>query len=81
MEPIEPGDIIEPTLAEAARVLSEMKKTKDLDKRKTQSEILKNLCDSAGVFFGFMSDALMADALPDPEDMELFEDFEVEEEH
>jgi len=61
----DPGDILEPILAEASRVLEEMKKTKDLEKRKSQSETLKNLCESAGVFFNLMSDAMMADDFAD----------------
>jgi len=60
----DPTDILEPTLAEAKRTLQEMKKTKDLDARKLQSEILKNLCESAGVFFDLMSNAMMADDFP-----------------
>lgn len=64
----EPDDILEPLLAEAKRTLVEMKKTKTLEERKTQSEILKNLCQSAGVFFDFMTDAMLADEFNDLDD-------------
>ena len=71
----DPGDILEPTLREAKRVLDEMKKTKDLSQRKDQSEILRNLCQSAGVFFDFMTDT-MASGIPDMDEDGLFEDDE-----
>jgi hypothetical protein len=49
------------TILEAKSIVGEMGKTKDLEKKKVQSEILKNLCESAGVFFHFLSDALLSD--------------------
>ena len=55
---IDPGDVFDPMLAEVNRVLLEMKKTKDLGQRKMQSEIVKNLCESLGVFFDTMGSAL-----------------------
>ena len=70
----DPGDILDPTMREAKRILGEMKKTKDLAQRKEQSEILRNLCQSAGVFFDFMSDTMMASGLPDIEDIFAEED-------
>ena len=64
----DPGDILDPTMREAKRILDEMKKTKDLAQRKDQSEILRNLCQSAGVFFDFMTDT-MASGFTDMEDI------------
>jgi len=61
---IDPGDVFDPMLAEVNRVLLEMKKTKDLGQRKMQSEIVKNLCESLGVFFDTMGSALAGD-IPD----------------
>ena len=58
------NDVLDPMLAEVKRVLIEMKKTKDLEQRKTQSEIVKNLCESLGVFFDTMVDAMPED-MPD----------------
>ncbi len=71
----DPGDILEPTLREAKRVLAEMKKTKDLAQRKDQSEILLNLCQSAGVFFDLMTES-MASGLADMDEDDLFADDE-----
>jgi hypothetical protein len=69
-----PDDIVEPILAETRRVLVEMGGTKDLEERKIQSEIAKNLCESLGVFFDAMNGALMSEDMSD-----MFE--EDEEEH
>ncbi len=71
----DPRDILEPTLREAKRVLVEMKKTKDLAQRKDQSEILRNLCQAAGVFFDFMTGA-MTSGIPDMDEASLFEEDE-----
>lgn len=65
----DPTEVMEPIMAETERVLKEMKGTRDLDQREIQSRIVKNLCESLGVFFGAMSDALMAGDMPD-----LFDD-------
>ena len=72
----DPDDILQPTLKEAKRVLDEMRKTKDLAQRKDQSEILKNLCHSAGVFFDLMMDTMMAHGGLDLEDPSLSSDTE-----
>ena len=71
---IEPGDILESTLEEMKRVLVEMKKTKDIETRKDLSEILRNLCQSSGVFFDLMSEAMLSDGFPDDEEMGFFEE-------
>lgn len=54
----DPTDVIEPILREAKRTLGEMKKSKDLNDRKHQSEIVNNLCQSLGVFFDMVSNTL-----------------------
>ena len=61
----DPTEILEHIFAEAKRVLQEMKETTDLKERKAQSKILRNLCQSAGVFFDLMSDTMMMDDFPD----------------
>jgi hypothetical protein len=71
---LNPDDIVQSTLKEAKRVLDEMQKTKDPAQRKEQSEILKNLCQSAGVFFDFMTDTMMANGHPEMDDLSLFVD-------
>ena len=73
---IDPTKVLEPMLAEAERVLGEMKETKDLSERKTQSEIVKNLCESLGVFFDVMTDYAEDDL---PEYYEYVEDDEDDE--
>ena len=57
----DPEDVLDPMIEEIQRLLAEMKDTRDLEQKKTQSEILKNVCTSLGVFFDFMSDALEGD--------------------
>ena len=49
-----------------------VRKTKDLTQRREQSEILKNLCRSAGVFFDLMTDTMMANGFPDDEGHDPF---------
>lgn len=71
---LDPDDILQPTLKEAKRVLDEMRTTKDLAQRKDQSEILKNLCQSAGVFFDLMTDTMIAHGGLDLDDPSLFLD-------
>ena len=61
----DPTEILEHIFAESKRVLQEMKATTDLKERKAQSKILRNLCQSAGVFFNLMSDTMMMDDFPD----------------
>jgi hypothetical protein len=64
----DPTDILDPTMQEAKRVLIEMRSTKDLARRKELSEILKNLCESVGVFFNFMTATMRANDFPDDDD-------------
>jgi len=70
------GDILDLTLNEANRILEEMGETKDLDKRKSQSEVLNNLCQSAGVFFDLMSAAIGAAGFPDLDEFDGEEGFD-----
>ncbi len=72
----DPADVLEPILAETKRVIEEMKNTKDLDIRKTQSEILQNLCNSASVFFDLISNAMLSDGWEDDWDGDEEEDEE-----
>ena len=51
----EPADLLDPIIEETRRTLEEMKQTKDLAQRQVQSEIVRNLCESLGVFFDLMS--------------------------
>jgi hypothetical protein len=68
----DPNDVLSPTLVEAKRILKEMSETKDLETRKAQSEVLLNLCRSAGVFFDLMTNTMMAEM--DDEFMDEFVD-------
>ena len=61
----DPSDILEPIVVEARRVLEDMKKTEDVNERLSQSKILKNLCQSIGIFFDMTSTAMMDDEFPD----------------
>jgi hypothetical protein len=70
----DPNDVLSPTLVEARRILQEMSETKDLETRKAQSEVLLNLCRSAGVFFDLMTNTMLADL--DDEFMDEFVDDE-----
>ena len=65
-----PDDTIDMILGEAQRVLIEMKKTKEIDQRKVQSEVLLNLCQSFQVF------AELVTSMMDEDDIDPFSDFE-----
>ena len=65
-----PDDTIDMILGEAQRVLNEMKKTKAIDQRKVQSEVLLNLCQSFQVF------AELVTSMMDEDDIDPFSDFE-----
>ncbi len=61
----DPTILMDPIVNEAKRTLNEMKKTKDLNERKIQSEIVNSLCQSMGVFFDVMSNAVHMSDVPD----------------
>ncbi|HCF93504.1 MAG: hypothetical protein QM518_00795 [Verrucomicrobiota bacterium] len=65
-----PDDTIDMILGEAQRVLNEMKKTKAIDQRKVQSEVLLNLCQSFQVF------AELVTSMMDEDDIDPFSDFD-----
>lgn len=65
-----PDDTIDMILEEAQRVLNEMKKTKAIDQRKVQSEVLLNLCQSFQVF------AELVTSMMDEDDIDPFSDFD-----
>lgn len=75
-----PGDVIDATMRETMRILEEMGQTKDLAQRKEQSEILKNLCQSAGVFFELMSDVMADGYLDEDDESEFFGEGDEEDE-
>jgi hypothetical protein len=62
----EPERVIEPLMAETMRTISEMSRTNDLEQRRLQSEIVRNLCESLGVFLELMEDFI------DPDEFEEF---------
>ena len=65
-----PDDTIDMIRGEAQRVLNEMKKTKAIDQRKVQSEVLLNLCQSFQVF------AELVTSMMDEDDIDPFSDFD-----
>ena len=58
---MDPDVIITGLTKELTAELKTMSKTKDLDAKETHSRIIKNLCQSLGVFFGLMSDMMPYD--------------------
>ncbi len=60
----DPADLMGLLTDEATRTLREMSKTKDLERRRIQSEITKNLCGSLQVFFDLMTNTMSGD-IPD----------------
>ncbi len=61
----DPTTLIDPIVKEAKRTLREMKKSQDLNERRTHSEIALNLCRCLGVFFEVMDTFMDHQDLPD----------------
>lgn len=55
---MDPDKIIDGLTKELAAELKIMSKTKDIDAKETHSRIIKNLCQSLGVFFDLMSEMM-----------------------
>ncbi len=58
---MDPEKIINGISKELQTALKDMAKAKTPEERLTYSEIVKNLCDSLGVFFGLMSEVVPYD--------------------
>lgn len=55
---MDPDKIITGLTKELSAELKTMAKTKDLDAKEAHSRIIKNLCQSLGVFFDLMSEMM-----------------------
>ncbi|OQX62074.1 MAG: hypothetical protein B5M56_07485 [Desulfococcus sp. 4484_241] len=55
---MEPDEIIDGLFKEIDSALKEMSKTKDVSTKETYSRIVKNLCESQGVFLGLASEIM-----------------------
>ncbi|HKL81877.1 MAG TPA: hypothetical protein VJ879_05115 [Desulfobacter sp.] len=55
---MDPDKIIDGLTKELAAELKTMSKAKDLETKETHSRIIKNLCQSLGVFFDLMSEMM-----------------------
>ncbi len=63
---MDPEEIIVGLTKELSAELKTMSKTKDINTKETHSRIIKNLCQSLGVFFDFMNEMMPYD--PDDDD-------------
>ncbi len=54
----EPSDLFDPLIAEINRTLKEISETEDIGKRQKQSEVLKNLCGSLGIFLEMIGNVM-----------------------
>jgi hypothetical protein len=71
----DPTDLLDELFTQTRRLLRDMAHTENLEERRLQSETIRNLCGSIGIFFDAMSDAMSY------EDMLDFEDDDEEEEN
>lgn len=55
---MDPDKIITGLTKELSAELKTMSKTKDIDAKEAHSRIIKNLCQSLGVFFDLMSEMM-----------------------
>lgn len=65
---MEPDVIIAGLTKELAAELKIMSKTKDINTKEAHSRIIKNLCQSLGVFFDLMNEMMLYD--PDDDDLD-----------
>lgn len=65
---MEPDKIMDGLSKEVMVVLKAMSKTKDLAEKEAYSRIVKNLCDSLGVFFDLTSEMMSMDFDDDGDD-------------
>jgi hypothetical protein len=56
---MEPDKIMDGLSKELMTALKDMAKTKNLDEKIKYSQVVKNLCDSLGVFFDFAGSSMM----------------------
>lgn len=64
----DPTDLLDGLFTQTQRLLSEMARTEDLEQRRLQSETVRNLCGSIGIFFDAMSEAMSLDNMLDFDD-------------
>ena len=64
----DPTDLLDELFTQTRRLLSDMARTEDLEKRRLQSETIRNLCGSIGIFFDAMSDAMSLENMLEFED-------------
>lgn len=62
---MDPEKIMDGLTKELLSTLKVMSKTKDVNEREVHSRIVKNLCESLGVFFDLASDIMPLDYDPD----------------
>ena len=65
---MDPDAIITGLTKELSVELKTMSKTKDINEKETHSRIIKNLCQSLGVFFDLMNEMMSYDSDDDLDD-------------
>lgn len=68
---MDPDAIITGLTKELAVELKTMSKTKDINEKETHSRIIKNLCQSLGVFFDLMNEMMSYDPDDDLDDEDV----------
>jgi RNA:NAD 2'-phosphotransferase (TPT1/KptA family) len=71
---MEPDKLIDDLSKELSSVLKAMSKAKDVNEKEGYSRIVKNLCESLGVFFNLASEMMSLDSDDDLEDDDSQED-------
>jgi hypothetical protein len=67
---MDPDKIITGLTNELAAELKTISKTKDINEKEAHSRIIKNLCQSLGVFFDLMSEMMPYDHDDDDDDLD-----------
>ncbi len=70
----DPSEVMDLLMVETKRSLADLAATSDAEQRVLQSETVRNLCESLGVFLDAMNDAMSLENLYDFDDDE--EEFE-----
>ena len=70
----DPSEMMDALMVETKRALADLAATTDHEQRLLQSETIRNLCESLGVFFDAMNDAMSLEGMYDFDDDEEYEE-------
>ncbi|MDY6856336.1 MAG: hypothetical protein SWO11_16880 [Thermodesulfobacteriota bacterium] len=64
---IDPEELMGSLMTVIQKNVKELSKMKDLEQRKIQSEVIKNLCSSLAIFFDYFANTMDLDLMEAPD--------------